>query len=196
MDERIEVYQTIRDEIIAMEELRRNVWIYMYILFCTLFALGLEWSNYFFLVTYIVLIPFQCMINDYQWAISKMSIYIRIFFENANKGINWESLHVYDKYKDYYKQKKKSVIGIIRISGASHLGFLATVFYCGYTLRDLYVDNNFVLDIGNIFLIILSIILFVILVLINKDYYKDYDAELEKIMKKYKEEIEMGTLVR
>ncbi len=67
-----------------MEEMQRNVWIYMYVLFCTLFVLGLEWSRYLFLVSYIVLIPFQCVINDYQWSISKMSTYIRIFFEKKD----------------------------------------------------------------------------------------------------------------
>lgn len=81
MKERIEVYETIRNELIVIEELQRNVWIYMYVLFCTLFVLGLEWSHFLFLVSYIVLIPFQCVINDYQWSISKMSIYIRVFLK-------------------------------------------------------------------------------------------------------------------
>lgn len=190
MKERIEVYETIRNELIVIEELQRNVWIYMYVLFCTLFVLGLEWSHFLFLVSYIVLIPFQCVINDYQWSISKMSIYIRVFFENDNRDISWESLHVCDIYKEYYKQKKKSIRNIIKISSVSHLGFLATGFYCVYTLKDSYINNNFVLDLGNIFLIILSIILFIILIFINKDFYKNYDKELENIMTQYKEERE------
>ena len=53
-----------------------------------------------------------------------------------------------------------------------------------------YINNNFVLDLGNIFLIILSIILFIILIFINKDFYKNYDKELENIMTQYKEERE------
>lgn len=190
MKERIEVYETIRNELIVIEELQRNVWIYMYVLFCTLFVLGLEWSHFLFLVSYIVLIPFQCVINDYQWSISKMSIYIRVFFENDNRDISWESLHVCDIYKEYYKQKKKSIRNIIKISSVSHLGFLATGFYCVYTLKDSYINNNFVLDLENIFLIILSIILFIILIFINKDFYKNYDKELENIMTQYKEERE------
>jgi len=190
MKEKIEVYETIRNEIIAMEEMQRNVWIYMYVLFCTLFVLGLEWSNYLFLVSYIILIPFQCVINDYQWSISKMSTYIRIFFENENVGISWESLHICDLYKDYYKQKTKSIRGIIKISSATHLGLLATGFYCGYTLWESFNNNNFILDTGNIFFIILSIILFMLLIMINKDFYKNYDTELENIMEKYKKERE------
>lgn len=190
MSEKIEVYETLRNEIIAIEEIQRNVWIYMYVIFCTLFVLGLQWSYYLFLVTYIVLIPFQCVINDYKWSISKMSTYIRIFFENENRNINWESLHLCDSYREYYKQKKRSIKGIIKISGATHLGLLATGFYCGYMLKNSYVDKNFVLDLENVLLIILSIVLFMILVIINRDYYKNYDNELEDVMVKYKEERE------
>lgn len=128
MKEKIEVYETIRNEIISIQELQRNVWIYMYVLFGTLFVLGIEWSSYLFLVSYVILISFQCVINDYQWSISKMSIYIRIFFEEVDKEIGWESLHIYPSYKEYYKNKSRSIRGIIRISGAVHLGFLSTLF--------------------------------------------------------------------
>lgn len=41
MEERIEVYEGLKNEIITMEELQRNAWIYMYVLFCTMFVLGL-----------------------------------------------------------------------------------------------------------------------------------------------------------
>lgn len=186
MKEKIEVYQTIRNEIIVMEELQRNVWIYMYVLFCSLFVLGLQWSHYLFLVSYIILIPFQVVINDYKWSIAKMSTYIRLFFEQK-KDINWESLHIYEPYKEYYKQRTKSIRGIIRISGAVHLGFLATGFYCGYALKNSYANEIFILDIQNVFLIILSIVLLMVLIMINKDYNKDYNAELENIIKKYKQ---------
>lgn len=187
MEEKIEVYETIRNEIITIEELQRNVWIYMYVLFCSLFVLGLQWSHYLFLVSYIILIPFQVVINDYKWSISKMSTYIRIFFEQKN-NISWESLHTYEPYKNYYRQKTKSFKGIIRISGAVHLGFLATGFYCGYTLKDSYVNRRFVLDMQNIILIIMSIILLMLLIMINKDYYKNHNSELENIIKSYKQD--------
>lgn len=186
MNERIEVYESLRTEIITMEELQRNVWIHMYILFCTLFVLGLQWSPYLFLVSYIILIPFQYVINDYRWSISKMSTYIRIFFEKENINIGWESLHLFESYIEYDRRKKKTIKSIIGMSGAVHLGILATGFYCGYTLSTSYIDEKFVLVPGNIILIILSVILLMILIVINRGYYKNYDAELEEIMIKYK----------
>lgn len=117
-----------------------------------------------------------------------MSTYIRIFFEEKDENIGWESLHIYDSYIEYYRNKSKSVRNIIRVSGAVHLGFLSTIFYCWYTLKQVYINGKFFLNIGNIVCIILAIVLFMILVLINKDYYRNYNMELEKIMRKYKED--------
>lgn len=188
MKERIEVYEGLKNEIITMEELQRNVWIYMYVLFCTMFVLGLQWSHDLFLVTYIILIPFQCVINEYKWSISKMSTYIRIFFEKDNNDISWETLHISNYYRDYYKEKQKSVGTAIGMSGAIHLGFLSTLFYCGYTLKELYIDGKFILGIENISLIILSVVLFIFLIILNRAFYKDYDEELGRIMENYKKE--------
>ncbi len=115
---------------------------------------------------------------------------LEVVLENENRNISWESLHMCGLYKDYYKQKTKSVRGIIKISSATHLGLLATGFYCGYTLWDSFNKNYFILGTENIFFIILSIILFMLLIMINKDFYKNYDTELENIMKEYKKERE------
>lgn len=188
MKEKMEVYETIRNEIISIQELQRNVWIYMYVLFGTLFVLGLEWSNYLFLVSYVILMPFQCIINDYQWSISKMSTYIRLFFEEEDKEIGWESLHIYPGYKEYYRNKTKSIRGIIRISGAVHLGFLSTFFYCWNILQKSYINGAFAIGIVDLIWIVISIILFLILILVNKDFYHDYDDELDDVIRKYKKE--------
>lgn len=189
MSEKIEVYNSLRNEIISFEETQRNVWIYMYVLFGTLFILGLQWSHFLFLISYIILIPFQCVINDYAFKITKMASYIRVFFEKENIGINWESINLWSQYKEYDNKKKKSFHGILKVSGAVHLGFLATAFYCGYTLKLSYMNNKFVLGWLNVSLIVLSIILLMILVIINKDYYKNYNTELDELMAKYKDEI-------
>lgn len=78
-------YESLRNEIIALEEIQRNVWLYMYVTFCSLFVLGLQWSHYLFLVTYVVIIPFQCVYNDYWWSISKIATYIRVFLKKNMK---------------------------------------------------------------------------------------------------------------
>lgn len=187
--ESMQEYESLRNEIISFEEQQRNVWIHMYLLFSTLFVLGLQWSHYLFLVNYIILIPFQCVINDYLWSVSKISTYIRVFFEATNNGMNWESLHVYDKYYDYYNKKNHSIAGLIRISGATHLGFITTGFFCGYTLIQSYHPSRFELSAIDVILILLSVFLLCILVKVNIDYNKRHHYELEKLIKKYQESI-------
>lgn len=108
-------YAALRNEIITMEELERNVWIHMYILFVTFFALGIELSYNLLLLTYIILIPFQIVINRYQWFIAKVSTYIRIFYEQDDDNLNWESMHITIEHKEYSKKFNTSLYGLFAI---------------------------------------------------------------------------------
>lgn len=188
--ENMHEYDSLRDEIVSLQEQQRNVWIYMYVIFCSLFILGLEWSNYLFLFTYIILIPFQCIINNFLWSIEKISTYIRIFFENERTNMHWESFHVYPTYREYWKKRNNSIYGIIRLSGSIHLGLLATGFFCGSILINGYVESGFILRGFDIFLILLSIVLLLIIIKVNCDYKNEYRYELEQIMEYYKKYIE------
>lgn len=161
MKESKEEYTSLRNEIIIFEEVQRNVWLYMYVIFSTLFVLGLQWSYYLFLVAYVVIIPFQCVYNDYWWSISKISTYIRTFYEEENKNMNWESFHVHPIFKDYYNSKRKNLVDKIRFSGSVFLGVLSTAFFCGYTLKNTYCNKIFNLGIIDVLLIILSVLLLI-----------------------------------
>lgn len=151
MQEKIEEYDTIRNEIISMEELQRNVWINMYVLFGALFVLGHEWSHYLFLVSYIILIPFQCEINNYKWSIARMSTYIKVFFEDEYSGLSWESFHLSDNYIAYDKKIKKSLTHFLGRTGAIHLGILATGCYWYYMLSMSYYNGQICLHFIDLF---------------------------------------------
>lgn len=153
-------YESLRSEIISLEEQQRNVWIYMYVIFLTIFVLGLQLSYYLFLVAYIILIPFQVVINRYNWSITKLSTYIRIFYEGSRKKLSWESLHVFQDYKEYYKKFNRSISGIIRYTGAVQLGFLTTIFFMVYLLKNNYIEQQFCLSNIDIAFLLISICLF------------------------------------
>ena len=191
MKEKIEVYESLRNEIVALEEVQRNVWLYMYVIFCSLFVLGLQWSYYLFLVTYVVIIPFQCVYNDYWWSISKISTYIRIFYEEENENMNWETFHVHPIFRNYYNSKRKNLVDKIRFSGSVFLSLLSTSFFCGYTLKNTYYNKMFNLGISDVLLIILSVILLFSIIIINKTYSKkDYNDELNGITREYKKYVD------
>lgn len=52
------VYSSLRSEILLIEEMQRNMYLYMYSIFAVLYALGVQFGQIFYLVTFIVLIPF------------------------------------------------------------------------------------------------------------------------------------------
>lgn len=185
-----EEYESLRNEIITLEEVQRNVWLYMYVIFCSLFVLGLQWSYYLFLVGYVVIIPFQCVYNDYWWSISKISTYIRIFYEEENKNMNWESFHVHSVFRKYYNKKRKKIVDQIRFSGSIYLGILSTGFFCGYTLKNAYYNGIFNLEILDVLLIILSVLLLFVIIIINKTYSNKVYSELEDVTRKYKKYVD------
>ena len=189
MKKSMDEYESLRNEIISFEEQQRNVWIYMYVLFVTLFVLGLEVSYYLFLVTYLILIPFQIVLNRYQWSIAKNAAYIRVFYEKYNKNLNWESMHIFSGYKTYYKKVNNSITGFIRNTGVSQLGFLTTLFFNIYFLTDRFDDSVFILNIIELFLMILSVGLFVLVFILNMEYNKNYAEELEMIIMEYKDKM-------
>lgn len=160
MKKNMSEYESLRNEIISIEEQQRNVWIYMYVLFVTIFVLGLQLSYYLFLVAYIILIPFQVVINRYSWSITKLSTYIRIFYEKYQKNLKWENMHVFNDYKEYYKKINKSISGIIRNTSAMQLGFLTTIFFIVYLLKNNYVEHQFYLNNIDMVFLLMSICLF------------------------------------
>lgn len=182
-------YESLRNEIISLEEQKRNVWIYMYVIFVTTFVLGLQLSYYLFLVEYIILIPFQVVLNRYNWCVSKISTYIRIFYEGGEKNLRWESLHVFEDFKEYDKKNNRNFFGIIRYTGAIQLGFLTTIFFIIYLLKNNYIEQQFCLNDIDILFLLVSIYLFFLILILNKEYYKDYNGELEKVMSKYKDSL-------
>lgn len=189
MKEKLEVYQALRNEIISTEEQRRNVWIYMYVIYISLFVLGMEWNYHLFLVTYIVIIPFQVVINDYCWSISKISTYIRLFIENNRKDINWESMHVYNEYKIYYSNRQKTFLGIVRYTGAVQLGAMSSFFFIVYCLKNNKINSVFEISKTDLCWIFLSVVLFIIAILVNQEYRKSHDTELESVIGEYRKTV-------
>lgn len=192
MNEKIEEYESLRNEIISIEEQQTNILIYMYVIFCSLFVLGLEWSHYLFLTTYIVLIPFQCIINNFREIVVKLSTYIRVFFENNGNEIHWETLQTYYPYCNYYKENPSRINNIIRRSGSIHLGGLSSLSFLTITLKNSYSNNNnlFEVKVTDILLMTLSVVLFFVIFMINKEYNKKRNDELEGIITEYKSTID------
>lgn len=192
MDLKLEEFNNLRNEIISKQEQKRNVWLHMYVLFISLFVLGLQISHYLFLLTFVILIPYQEVINNMEWNVSRISAYIRAFYESNDPNLNWETMNTkYTPYLDYLGQRVKGVSGFVRNAGSIHLGFLATAFFMGRLLIDNFTANSGVIVLGltDILLVLFSIGMFFLTVIINQDSKKNHKPDLERLMDGYKKEV-------
>ena len=118
-------YESIRNEIISVNEMRNNLWINMYIIYIALFSCGLQFSYNMFLVTYIVLIPFQVKMNQYKRVFMEAGLYIKNIYED-NGETGWETFHFNNEFIKYHsKGKWYLMVG----TGSTQLGVLSTLFY-------------------------------------------------------------------
>lgn len=177
-----EEYTALRNEIVSTLEQQRNVWIAMYTIYVALFVIAIEYSYKLLLVTFVVLIPFQFIINSQNWSVQKISTYIRCFFEQETGEFHWEGLHMYSVYKEYYKKYGDSKL--LNYTGSTQLGMLSYIMFCGYLIYECYSSN--VLNIFNVFLLCVATLLLIVTIIINKGFKRENAGELEKVMSQYK----------
>ena len=186
------VYSSLRSEILLVEEMQRNIYLYMHSIFAVLYALGVQFSHIFFLVTYIVLIPFQCKINYYSWSITKMSVYIRVFFEETNDNMHWESFQTYPEYFRDFKHKNNSIWGFISRANTALLGILASISFVCIEIQNFNNSTNSSESIISGALIFVAVVLAILAWFITKQSFKRTDIELFSIIDHYKNDLESG----
>ena len=157
----------------------------MYILYSTIFVLSMQWSYYLFLVTYLIILPFQATINNLVWNVARLSAYIRIFYEEEEDSLNWESMNAnYEVYRKYLGKMENRLSSWIRNTGAAQLGGLSTTCFISMIIYHKYAIGFGTIDKS---LIILSIVLFFISVKLSAEYKKRHKEDLESVTRKYKE---------
>lgn len=84
MDKNTE-YTMLKQEIINTSDIIVNITIAMYTISISIFVLAFEFSNcYIFLLPYMILFPFQNMINRKRDGINRMAAYIAVYLEDDN----------------------------------------------------------------------------------------------------------------
>lgn len=183
-------YVALRNSIVNLEAVKRNIWISMYTIYIAIFVLAFEWSKYLYFVTFVVLIPFQSVLNQYNFYISKASTYIRIFHENSDSDINWEGLHMFTPFVDFENNVTKGgILGFIKNMNAAQLSVLSTICFTTTTLQNNYQNGNYSLSPLDTFSIIAMVALVFITVILNKNYI-DETHRLEYVINQYKDFLE------
>ena len=123
------VYESLRNEIISAQSTRTNLIVYMYTVYVVLFGLGVERSRVFFVITFLILLPFQGKINRSKYTIARISSYIKVFFEEDPKqDIHWEE--AYDIVQKEAKYPNgRGPLSLLSRSGSIPLGILSLFAY-------------------------------------------------------------------
>lgn len=188
-----EEYSSLRAELVSKQDRKIEVYLHMYLLYIPIFALAVEFEQYnLLLITYMVLIPYQAIINNMEWNVSRISAYIRIFYESEQVNQKWETMNTeYKPYTDYLEKTKiKSVSGFVRRAGSVHLAALSTGFYVFRVLENAAKATGIQYKLSGmqIGLICLSVVAFFIVLLENRACESECESDLLDIMHGYKRE--------
>lgn len=177
MSEDINVYNSIRENILHIEDRILNSTIYMYVIYfaiLTISATSSALSSWAILFTFVDLIVFQSLINNELWSLKKASIYINVFFESKRNDMHWELMHRDENYDKMYSRTNKNIGWYIYKSSAA---FLATISLLVLTFSELHVftlDNSadILHSVSSIVKLSLSAILYVLTIHINRLYFR------------------------
>lgn len=186
-------YSALRNELVSKQEQKRSVWLHMYILYLSLFVLGFEISHYMFLLTFIVLIPYQAVLNNLEWNVSRISAYIQVFYETEQTELRWETMNThYTPYTHFLKQRCGGISRFVRIQNSIHLGLLSTALFIYHVLSQDVTAKSFVFHLSpkGLLASLAALVLLFILILENCNRYTKCDPELKTIIKKYKNYID------
>lgn len=171
MKENLVVYEVLRNHILQFQNAIINETINMYIVYFTLLSFGFSYI-WLFLVSFIVLLVFQSMINCHLWEVRKATKYIEIFFEIPRYDIHWESLHRYHGYQSAVsKSKIRNMDWYIRNNGSSFLAILSllsflsvSIYNNGFQIQDLPITD--IIGIAS------ALILFVLVIHVNRLFFR------------------------
>lgn len=172
------VYKALRDSIIHCEDGMRSSRHCMYSVYFIMVTFAFQ-QRWVFLLSFLVLISFQSMINSGHLAVERMSTYIRIFFESKRDDIHWERLNKDPKHTAVYQTTCRDFGWFINtassslLAGASLIGMvIATVETYGSNYRAFPPDAW----VG----MCTALLLFFLVLCVNKKIYLNRDSSESK----------------
>lgn len=161
-------YSMLKQEIISESEIISNVTIAMYTITLSIFVLGAEFDNsIIFLAPYIILFPFQNIINRKRDGINRIAAYMAVFLEDE-KG--WEGRYneIFEAMRGYDKNlmlARRIWNFIIGRTNSTQLGLLSTLIFNLFYWKNLNFNS---MGFEDATIVIISVVLFIILALVNK----------------------------
>lgn len=163
--ENMAVYETLRNNIINCENRISNERISMYVVYFALLAFAVNY-DWLILVSFLVLLVFQTLIDIDRIMISKTSIYIKKFFEE-NGNIHWETWHN-EKYLKTYRKNYKNIAWQVNEIAASLLAVVSFATLLIISFQEYKIEK---LPLGHVIEIISAAILLCFIMYTNLSFY-------------------------
>ncbi len=161
-------YSMLKQEIISTTDIISNITLAMYTITVSIIVLAFETENaVIFLAPYIVLYPFQNIINRKRDGINRIAAYIAVFLEKE-KGWEGQYNQYYEVMRGYNKGlmlTRKVWNFIIGRTNSTQLGLLSTVLFNYFYFKTVQIADIGIKDAA---LVATSILLFVVLAFENK----------------------------
>lgn len=125
-------YNMLKQEIINTSDIIVNIMIAIYTISVSIFVFAFECNNsYAFLLPYIILLPFQNLINRKRDEINRIAAYIAVYLED---GDGWESnlkknMEVLRGFDNHTASDNKFCNFIIGRTNCSQIGLFCTIFF-------------------------------------------------------------------
>ncbi len=169
-------YSMIKQEIISATEIVVNISIAMYTITLSIFVLAAQFNKpVLFLSPYIILFPFQNLINRKKDGINRLAAYSAVFLEEGN---GWES-----KYNELFSVMKgydKNLILLRRVwnaligrTNSTQLGILSTVIFNITFWKN---TNASSMKFEEAILVVFSVLLFVFIAIVNSNMMSNIET--------------------
>lgn len=160
--EKIIVYETLKNTALHCEDGMRNARIYMYVVYFTLLAFGRNYID-MLLVSFIVLIAFQSMINNDKYSIERIAAYILVFFETKREGMHWSKLNRDFNHLEIYKTQYQNVGWYINFYASSILALISLILIFANSLNQCEFELNRISVVGGIEIVIAIFLCFLVI---------------------------------
>lgn len=140
LQENIVVYEALKNTALHCEDGVRSARLQMYTIYFAMLPFCFTY-NWIFLVTFIVLIAFQAIMNTERIAIERISSYIRVFFEEERGDMHWSLLNKDSEHISSYSKLYKNLGWYIEIYASSILSVISFI-----SMTVVYVNKNYSID--------------------------------------------------
>lgn len=140
-------YVAIRNEIILLMNEQNTHITNLYIMSITILGLGYTLQNStLFLLLYLIILPFQVLVNNKEYMMVRCGVYIRNYIESEIKELKWEQrIHKVDRA---FNQQYKFKLGKFEIENriCDYGAFIfSCVALCSYIVYNVQIKNNVVI---------------------------------------------------